>query len=88
MKNIAWICRPFWKYGKIYIILSVCILGLYSPIDDIIYVRFPEIIIDLLSAKKSFAYIGAVAGIICGISWECIPWDLRPHLQEAVRYAS
>jgi len=18
MKNIAWICRPFWKYGKIY----------------------------------------------------------------------
>lgn len=30
MKNIAWICRPFWKYGKIYIILSVCILGLYS----------------------------------------------------------
>lgn len=69
MKNIAWICRPFWKYGKIYIILSVCILGLYSPIDDIIYVRFPEIIIDLLSAKKSFLYIGAVAGIICGISF-------------------
>lgn len=69
VKNIMWICRPFWQYGKVYIILSVCILGLYSPVDDIIYVRFPEIMIDLLSAGKPFWYIGTIAAIICGISF-------------------
>ena len=68
-KNIAWICKPFWRYGKIYIILSILVLGLYSPIDDIIYVRFPEIMINLLSAGKSFSYIAVVAAIICGTSF-------------------
>lgn len=67
IKNIAWICKPFWQYGKIYILLSVIILGLYSMVDDVIYVRFPEIIINLLSAGKSFPTIAAVATTICVI---------------------
>lgn len=69
IKNIAWIYRPLWKYGKLYLILSICILGLYSPIEDIIYVRFPEIMIDLLSEGKPFSYIAAVAAIICSLSF-------------------
>lgn len=69
IKNIMWICKPYWKYGKIYIILSVCILGLYSSIDDVIYVRFPEIMIELLSAQKSFLYIACVAAAICGLDF-------------------
>lgn len=67
VKNIAWLCRPFWQYGKIYILLSVGVLGLYSAVDDAIYVRFPEIMIDLLSAGESFSSIGAAAAVICGI---------------------
>lgn len=69
VKNIAWICKPFWTYGKLYIVLSVCILGLYSSIDDIIYVRFPEVMIDLLSAGKPFAYIAGVAVLFCGLDF-------------------
>lgn len=69
VRNIAWICKPFWKYGKGYILLSICILGLYSPIDDIIYVGFPEVIIDLLSAGRPFACIAGVAAAICGLSF-------------------
>ncbi len=69
VRNIAWICKPFWKYGKGYILLSICILGLYSPIDDIIYVGFPEVIIDLLSAGRPFACIAGVAAGICGLSF-------------------
>lgn len=69
VKNIAWICKPFGQYGKLYIILSVCILGLSSPIEDLIYVRFPEIMIDLLSARKPLFYIGMIAALICGISF-------------------
>lgn len=69
VQNIAWICKPFWQYGKRYIILSIFILGLYSPIDDIVYVKSPEIMINLLSAGKSFSYIGIAATMICGISF-------------------
>ena len=68
IKNIIWICKPLWKWGKAYIILSICILGLYSPIDDLIYVRFPEVIIDLLHGGKAFPYIAGIATLICGIS--------------------
>lgn len=67
IQNIAWICRPLWTYGKLYMILSICVLGLYSSLDDIIYVRFPEIMIDLLSAGRPFPHIAGVAILICGL---------------------
>lgn len=69
VKNIAWICKPFWRWGKIYIILSLFILGLYSPIDDLIYVRFPEIILDLSTRGEAFLHIAGIATLICGISF-------------------
>lgn len=69
IKNIIWICRPFWKWGRVYLILSVCILGLYSPIDDLIYVRFPEIMIDLLTRGASFPLIAGMAALLCGLSF-------------------
>lgn len=61
--NIAWICRPYRKY-KIYLFLSIIVMGLYSPIDDLIYVRYPEIILGLLANGESFYYISAVAALI------------------------
>ncbi len=67
--NIVWICKPFWKYGKLYIILSVCISAIYTPIDDLIYVRFPEIIINMLNAGRAFSAIAVVAALICGASF-------------------
>lgn len=69
IKNICWICSPLWKYGKLYIILCVCVLGLFSPIDDIIYVRFPEIIIDLLSNKQPFSFVAKIAILICTVTF-------------------
>lgn len=69
VKNIAWICKPFWKYGKLYIILSVCISAIYTPIDDLIYVWFPEIIINMLNAGRAFSAIAVVAALICGASF-------------------
>ncbi|MCD7752370.1 MAG: ABC transporter ATP-binding protein/permease [Lachnospiraceae bacterium] len=63
--SIVWICKPFLKYGKVYIILSVCISAIYTPIDDLIYVRFPEVMIDMLSAGRGFALIALVAVLFC-----------------------
>lgn len=61
--NIAWICKPYRKYG-LYLLLSIVIMGLYSPIDDIIYVRSPEIILKLLADGKPFPFIAAIAVMI------------------------
>ncbi len=67
-KNIAWLCRPYWKYGKLYIILSLVLLVMRSTIEDVIYVRFPEIIIDSLAEGGTISNIVVIAAIICGIS--------------------
>ncbi|MBR0434733.1 MAG: ABC transporter ATP-binding protein [Lachnospiraceae bacterium] len=61
--NIAWICKPYKKYGA-YLAASIIVLSLYSPIEDYIYVRSPEIILDLLAAGKAFSFIATVAVII------------------------
>ncbi|MBQ7076941.1 MAG: ABC transporter ATP-binding protein [Lachnospiraceae bacterium] len=61
--NILWICKPYKKYG-IYLFISLIVLGLYSPIEDFIYVRSPEIILGYLSVGKPFIYIAMVAVIL------------------------
>ena len=68
-KNILWLCKPYCKCAKLYLFLSACVFTLRSPIDDIIYVRSPEVMINLLSNGKSFSYIIGVAIIICTISF-------------------
>lgn len=68
IKNIAWLCRPYWKYGKIYLVLSVFVFVLRAPIEDYIYVRFPEIVIDSLSKGDTFVRIAVIASIICTVS--------------------
>ena len=68
-QNIVWLCRPYWKYGKLYMILSFLILVLHAPVEDMIYVRFPEMIIHALSDGKPFLQIAVMAAVICGISF-------------------
>lgn len=49
--NIAWICKPYKKYG-LYLLLSIVIMGLYSPIEDFLYVYTPEIILNMLADEN------------------------------------
>lgn len=58
--NIAWICKPYKKYG-LYLLLSIVIMGLYSPIEDFLYVYTPEIILELLADGKPFHTVAAAA---------------------------
>ncbi len=69
IKNIAWLCRPYWKYGKLYLILSITISVFLAPVKDIIYVFFPKEVVDLLVSGKSFQYVAIFASIICGIEF-------------------
>ena len=56
--NIAWICKPYKKYG-LYLLLSIVIMGLYSPIEDFLYVYTPEIILNMLADEKPFHIVAA-----------------------------
>ena len=69
IRNIAWLCRPYWKYGKAYLILSIAIPALLTPLNDVIYVYFPKEVVDLLYSGKSFSYITIFVAIICGVSF-------------------
>ncbi len=69
VKNIAWLCRPYWKYGKLYLILFITISVFLAPVKDVIYVFFPEKVVDLLVSGKSFQYVAVFASIICGIAF-------------------
>lgn len=66
LKNIMWLCKPFWKYGKIYVGLALVVLAFLAPIDDLIYVYYPEIIIDFIARGESFSYMCVVALVISG----------------------
>lgn len=61
--NIAWICKPYKKYG-LYLLLSIVIMGLYSPIEDFLYVYTPEIILNLLTDGKPFHVVVAIAALL------------------------
>ena len=69
IKNIVWLCGPYWKYGKLYFILSITISVFLAPVKDVIYVFFPKEVVDLLVNGKSFQYVAIYASIICGIAF-------------------
>ncbi|MBR6556952.1 MAG: ABC transporter ATP-binding protein [Clostridia bacterium] len=71
IRNIAWLCRPYWKYGKVFFVLSIVLSVGLIPFSDILYVYSPEIIVDLLAEERSFAYIAVAALILAGANSVC-----------------
>lgn len=85
LKNIFWLCRPFWKYAACYSVLFL-LTAVLEPIDDFFYVYFPKEIVDLLAVKKSFWYIATFAAIVCTIIFikNIIPLVLHPYFQRKI----
>ena len=68
-KNLTWLCRPYWKYGKVYVILSLIFFVGMSPLHEIVYVYSPEIIVRLLNEGSPFSHLVVVALIIAGATF-------------------
>ena len=68
-KDIIWLCRPYWKYGKLYLMLSVVVFALCAVLDNVIYVRSPEVIINLLADGRAFRDIAVIVIIIQAVSY-------------------
>ena len=57
IKDVVWLCRPYRKYGKLYLLLSIAVFALCAVVNNVLYVRSPELIVDLLADGKPFASI-------------------------------
>lgn len=69
IKNIMWLCKPYWKYGRTYFILYIVTSFILFPFGDIIYVYLPERIVDLLINGKSLNYMVIFVSIACCTSF-------------------
>lgn len=71
IRNLVFLLKPMWKYGKLYIIFSI-ILSLIQPVSSILGICFQQTIIDSISEKKDFLDIMRIL-IFYGIILLIIP---------------
>mgnify|MGYP002537744623 FL=1 len=57
MKEIRWLLKPYVKYGKLYLIISILFAVIILPLDSVIQVYFPQAVLNLLSSHKDFLVI-------------------------------
>ena len=69
IKNIIWLCKPYWKYGRTYFILYIITSFIFFPFGDVIYIYLPERIVDLLMNGRSFNYMVIFVSIACCASF-------------------
>lgn len=66
MKEIKWLLKPYVKYGKVYLIISILFATIILPLDSVIQVYFPQFILNQLSSHTDFFHI-----VITAIVFEC-----------------
>lgn len=54
IKNILWLYKPYLKYGKLFVFLSLIFWLLLEPMSQLIGVYMPSVIIEALEKKESF----------------------------------
>lgn len=60
IKNILWLYKPNWEYGKIFVVLSLFFWLILEPGAELINVYLPSIIVDFLTNGKDFNEIVSV----------------------------
>ncbi len=68
-KNILWLIKPYWKYGKWVIIYGLIHNGLICPLGDLLYVYTPQIVVDALDAGRGIAYVALLTVALYAISF-------------------
>lgn len=58
--NIAYLVKPYWKYGKAYSIISFFVAAIISPLDSIAGVLFTQTVIDAVAAGATFGGVIAI----------------------------
>ena len=53
-KNIILLIKPYWKYGKTYVILSIIMSVIIAPVNSLASVFFTQSVIDAVAYGASF----------------------------------
>ena len=53
-KNVLWLYKPFWRYEKLFVVLSLFFWAALIPLAQYIEVYLPSLIMNLLYEKASF----------------------------------
>lgn len=57
MRNVLWLYRAYWKYGKLFIVLSLIFWFFLIPLSQFVTVYLPYTIIEALNGGRSFGEI-------------------------------
>ena len=57
MRNFFWLLKPYAKYGKVYIAVSLIFSCIVLPVDSLIQICFPQAVLRLLSYGEPFFHI-------------------------------
>ena len=57
LRNLFFLFKPYWKYGKTYIMLSLVISVVISPINSLASVLFTQTVIDAVASGATFKNI-------------------------------
>ena len=56
-KNVLWLYKPFWRYEKLFVVLSLFFWAVLVPLAQYVGVYLPSTIVNLLQEKASFNVI-------------------------------
>ncbi len=60
LKNIILLIKPYWKYGKTYIILSIIMSVVVAPVNALASVFFTQSVIDAVAHEVSFFEVNII----------------------------
>ncbi|MDR1328760.1 MAG: ABC transporter ATP-binding protein/permease, partial [Oscillospiraceae bacterium] len=67
VSNMLWVMKPYWKYGKLYVIISFVMNVISAPIGAIAGVTVAQAVIDAVVAGNTLAYVLKIIAAYFGI---------------------
>ncbi|MDR1065494.1 MAG: ABC transporter ATP-binding protein/permease [Oscillospiraceae bacterium] len=67
VSNMLWVMKPYWKYGKLYVIISFVMNVISAPIGAIAGVTVAQAVIDAVVAGNPLAYVLKIIAAYFGI---------------------
>ncbi len=69
IRNILWLVKPFWKYGRWVVLYGLIHNGIIWPLRDLLQVYTPQIVVNAMDAGRSFGAVAATAALLCLVSF-------------------
>ncbi len=68
-KNILWLIKPFWRYGRWVIIYGLIHNGIIWPLRDLLNLYTPQIVVGALDAGYGIGYVAILTAALYMISF-------------------